>query len=132
MRLSADIVWMKDFRLCWRRRFVDDRRGKELLVDVSPLKQPKDFSRDDSCHLPVGYIPVLMQPERSLYWGTEDYLHLRESGCRLMLNLYSLFGYNGDGALNCSRMLLLKRVVYISLFGQGDTTTVIVSMDRIV
>jgi len=95
--------------------------GKELLVDVSPLQQPKGFSEMIHAICRSGYIPVLMQPERSLYWGTEDYLHLRESGCRLMLNLYSLFGYNGDGALNYSRMLLRKEWYTYLCSGREDT-----------
>lgn len=95
--------------------------GKELLVDVSPLQQPEGLSEMIHAICRSGYIPVLMQPERSLYWGTEDYLHLRESGCRLMLNLYSLFGYNGDGALNYSRMLLRKEWYTYLCSGREDT-----------
>ena len=95
--------------------------GKELLVDMSPLQQPEGLSEMIHAICRSGYIPVLMQPERSLYWGTEDYLHLRESGCRLMLNLYSLFGYNGDGALNYSRMLLRKEWYTYLCSGREDT-----------
>lgn len=92
-----------------------------MLVDVSPLQQPEGLSEMIHAICRSGYIPVLMQPERSLYWGTEDYLHLRESGCRLMLNLYSLFGYNGDGALNYSRMLLRKEWYTYLCSGREDT-----------
>ena len=86
--------------------------GKELLVDVSPLQQPEGLSEMIHAICRSGYIPVLMQPERSLYW---------ESGCRLMLNLYSLFGYNGDGALNYSRMLLRKEWYTYLCSGREDT-----------
>ena len=85
--------------------------GKELLVDVSPLQQPKGLSEMIHAIYRSGYIPVLMQPERSLYWGTEDYLHLRESG----------FGYNGDGALNYSRMLLRREWYTYLCSGREDT-----------
>ena len=88
---------------------------------TSPLQQPEGLSEMIHAICQSGYIPVLMQPERSLYWGTEDYLHLRESGCRLMLNLYSLFGYNGDGALNYSRMLLRKEWYTYLCSGREDT-----------
>ena len=95
--------------------------GKELLVDVSPLQQPKGLSEMNHAICRSGNIPVLMQPERSLYWGTEDYLHLRESGCRLMLNLFFLFGFFCEGALNYSRMLLKKGWYTYLCSGREDT-----------
>ena len=38
-----------------------------------------------------------------------------------MLNLYSLFGYNGDGAFNYSRMLLRKEWYTYLCSGREDT-----------
>lgn len=82
--------------------------GRKLLVDVSPLKESADLWRMLEAIVQAGYTPVVMQPERTVYWCTEDFFRLKEMGCQLMLNLYSLFGYNGDEALNYSRMLLKK------------------------
>ena len=71
--------------------------------------------------LAAGYTPVIMQPERTIYWGTEEFVKLKEKGCRLMMNLYSFFGYNGDEALNYSRMLI-RRNLYTHVFsGMEDT-----------
>lgn len=50
----------------------------------------------------------------------EDYLYLWELGCRLMLNLYFLFGYNGDGVLNYSCMLLRKEWYIYFCLGRED------------
>ena len=95
--------------------------GKQLLVDVSPLKEADGLWQMLESALRAGYTPVVMQPERTVYWGTEHFVRLTKMGCKLMLNLYSLFGYNGDEALNYSR-LLLKKKMYTYLFsGMEDT-----------
>lgn len=95
--------------------------GKELLVDVSPLTEPADLWGMLEASVQVGYMPVVMQPERTIYWCTEDFFRLKEMGCRLMLNRYSLFGYNGDEALNYSRMLLRKEMYSYLCSGMEDT-----------
>lgn len=94
---------------------------KELLVDVHPLRNnSKTWEMLDTA-LAAGYTPVIMQPERTIYWGTEEFVKLKEKGCRLMMNLYSFFGYNGDEALNYSRMLI-RRNLYTYIFsGMEDT-----------
>ena len=94
---------------------------KELLVDVHPLRNnSKTWEMLDTA-LAAGYTPVIMQPERTIYWGTEEFVKLKEKGCRLMMNLYSFFGYNGDEALNYSRMLI-RRNLYTHVFsGMEDT-----------
>ena len=43
------------------------------------------------------------------------------TGRVIFLNLYSLFGYNGDGALNYSRMLLRKEWYTYLCSGREDT-----------
>lgn len=94
--------------------------GSELLVDVSPLKEVADCWCMLEAILQAGYTPVVMQPERTIYWCTEDFFRLKEMGCKLMLNLYSLFGYNGDEALVYSRMLLGKEMYTYLCSGMED------------
>lgn len=95
--------------------------GRALLVDVSPLKEAADMWRMLEAIVEAGYTPIVMQPERTIYWCTEDFFRLKEMGCQLMLNLYSLFGYNGDEALNYSRMLLQKEMYTYLCSGMEDT-----------
>lgn len=94
---------------------------KELLVDVHPLKNDSRIWEMLDSALTAGYIPVIMQPERTVYWYTEDFIRLKEKGCRLMMNLYSFFGYNGDEALNYSRMLIRKNLYAYVFSGMEDT-----------
>lgn len=94
---------------------------KELLVDVHPLLKNDKFWEVLDAILDAGYTPVVMQPERSIYWGTEDFVRLKEKGCKLMMNLYSFFGYNGDDALIYSRMLLRRDLYTYAFSGIEDT-----------
>lgn len=96
---------------------------KELLVDVHPLQKNNDCEKMLDSVLAAGYIPVIIQPERTRYWGTEDFIKLKEKGCKLMMNLYSFFGYNGDGALNYSRMLIKRKLYNYVFSGMEDTKT---------
>lgn len=93
---------------------------KELLIDVHPLLKNDSFWEVLDSIINIGYIPVVMQPERSIYWGTEDFVRLKEKGCKLMMNLYSFFGYNGDDALNYSRMLLRRDLYTYAFSGIED------------
>lgn len=93
----------------------------ELLMDVHPLMNYSRTWEMLDATLEAGFTPVIMQPERTIYWGTEEFVKLKEMGCKLMMNLYSYFGYNGDEALNYSRMLM-KRNLYTYVFsGMEDT-----------
>lgn len=94
---------------------------KELLVDVHPLQNNNEIWKMLDATLTNGYVPVIMQPERTVYWGTEDLIQLKEMGCRMMMNLYSFFGYNGDEALNYSRMLIRKNLYTHVFSGMEDT-----------
>lgn len=95
--------------------------GRSLLVDVSPLKELADVWSVLEAIVQAGYTPIVMQPERTVYWCTADFFRLKEMGCQLMLNQYSLFGYNGDEALNYSRMLLKKEMYTYLCSGMEDT-----------
>jgi tyrosine-protein phosphatase YwqE len=42
-----------------------------------------------------GYVPVIAHPERYAYMQASHYIRLKERGCRLQLNLFSLAGLYG-------------------------------------
>ncbi len=96
-------------------------QDKELLVDVHPLQNDREVWKMLDATLASGYLPVIMQPERTVYWGTEDFIRLKEMGCGMMMNLYSFFGYNGDEALNYSRILARKNMYTHVFSGMEDT-----------
>lgn len=93
----------------------------ELLMDVHPLMSHLKTWEMIDATLKAGYKPVMMQPERTIYWSTEDFIRLKEKGCRMMMNLHSYFGYNGDEALNYSRMLMKKELYDYVFSGMEDT-----------
>lgn len=95
--------------------------AKKMFVEVPPLKEIHDYWQMLEAIIELGYTPIVMQPERTEYWTIEDCTRLKQIGCRFMLNLYSLFGYNGDGALFVSRMLLEKGMYTYLFSGMEDT-----------
>jgi tyrosine-protein phosphatase YwqE len=95
--------------------------GNSLIVDVSPLQEHKHTWKMIGEIIEAGYIPILIQPERTTYWKEDDFLRLKESGVRLMMNLYSLFGYNGDNALMYSRWMLSEGMYDYMCSGMEDT-----------
>ena len=95
--------------------------GKYLIIDVSPLQENEQTWDMIEEIINAGYKPILMQPERTIYWGKNDFIRLREVGVQLMLNTYSLFGYNGDSALMHSRWLLSKGMYDYVSSGIEDT-----------
>lgn len=84
--------------------------GNHLLVDVSPITKPDNLWEMIEATVAKGYTPVLVQPERYEYCHMEDFVQFRDCGCKLMMNLYSLAGYNGQAALHYSIMLLQKEM----------------------
>lgn len=95
--------------------------GIYLIVDVSPMQIHKDTFVLLDVIQKAGYIPVVVQPERTMYWSEDDFLRLKQSGAQLMLNLYSLFGYNGDQALAYSRWMLSEKMYTYVCSGMEDT-----------
>lgn len=95
--------------------------GKYLIVDVSPSEEyvRSGILIDET--VKAGYIPVIIQPERTTYWNKGDFTRLKEAGAQLMLNLYSLFGYHGDNALLYSRWMLSKGMYDYVCSGIEDT-----------
>lgn len=84
--------------------------GNYLLADASPITKPDNLWEMIDATVAKGYNPILIQPERYEYCHMEDFVQLKEHGCKLMLNLYSLAGYNGQAALHYSIMLLQKEM----------------------
>lgn len=84
--------------------------GNYLLADASPITKPDNLWEMIDATVAKGYNPILVQPERYEYCHMEDFAQLKEHGCKLMLNLYSLAGYNGQAALHYSIMLLQKEM----------------------
>lgn len=84
--------------------------GNYLLVDASPITKPDNLWEMIDATVARGYTPVLVQPERYEYCHMEDFVQLKEHGCKLMLNLYSLAGYNGQASLHYSIALLQKEM----------------------
>lgn len=95
--------------------------GEYLIIDVSPLQAHVGTSDMIKATIEAGYTPILAQPERTVYWEEEDFLRLKEAGCKFMLNLYSLFGYNGDYALMYSRWMLSEGMYDYACSGMEDT-----------
>ena len=95
--------------------------GRHILVDVSPLEKNEYIWETLKAISRAGYTPIIMQPERTTYWQEEDFRRLRGEGARLMLNLYSLFGYNGDEALMYSRWMLSEGMYDYVCSGMEDT-----------
>lgn len=94
---------------------------RQVLVDVSPVTEyAATWKRLDEI-IQTGYVPMVMQPERVTYWDIPDFEHLLTMGCKLMGNLYSLYGYNGDMALRYSRALRLQNAYNSYWSGMEDT-----------
>lgn len=97
--------------------------GIYLITDVSPLQSHKNtFDLLEEIQK-AGYVPILVQPERTTYWREEDFIQVKKTGAQLMLNLYSLFGYHGDNALMYSRWMLSKGMYTYVCSGIEDTKT---------
>ena len=79
-----------------------------LLFELSYMNMPPNlldvlFKMQDS-----GYQPVLAHPERyPFYHGAiENYLQIKEYGCKLQLNTISLTGYYGSGCRRAAEELI--------------------------
>lgn len=97
--------------------------GKYLITDASPLHHhPNTFKMLEAIRK-AGYVPVLIQPERTTYWNEDDFIRLERAGVQLMLNLCSLYGYHGDYALMHSRWMLSKGMYTYVCSGIEDMKT---------
>lgn len=94
---------------------------RQLLVDVSPVTEYAGAWEVLDGIIRAGYVPVVMQPERVTYWDMLDFERLLAMGCKLMGNLYSLYGYHGDDALYYSRRLRLQKAYDSYWSGMEDT-----------
>jgi tyrosine-protein phosphatase YwqE len=85
--------------------------GRHVLVETSYLSPPLglyDMLYDLRL---AGYQPLIAHPERYLYMQDSDYRKLKEQGCKLQLNLFSLTGVYGSHAVR-NALYLLKQGLY--------------------
>lgn len=82
-------------RLAHRDLLPIGEEGNHLLVETSYFNPPVDFYSIIKKVKSVGYFPVLAHPERYVYMGEIDYLHLKELEIKFQLNLFSLMGIYG-------------------------------------
>lgn len=82
--------------------------NRYVLADLSPITKPENLWEMIDATVAKGYTPILVQPERYEYCHMEDFFLFREHGCKLMMNMFSLAGYNGQAALYYSISLLQK------------------------
>lgn len=94
-----------------------------VLTDLSPITKPNGLWEMIDATVAKGYTPILVQPERYEYCHMEDFVQFREHGCRLMLNVFSLAGYNGQAALYYSLALLQKEMYSFVTSGIEDRKT---------
>ena len=97
--------------------------NKYLLADLSPITKPENLWKMIDTTIEKGYTPILVQPERYEYCHMEEFMKFKEHGCKLMLNVFSLAGYNGQTALYYSLMLLQKEMYSFATSGIEDKKT---------
>ncbi|MDR1356899.1 MAG: hypothetical protein LBJ58_04425 [Tannerellaceae bacterium] len=85
--------------------------GRHVLVETSYLSPP--FSLKEMLYnlRIAGYQPVIAHPERYLYMRGSDYRNLKDQGCKLQLNLFSLTGAYGAHAER-NAVYILKEGLY--------------------
>ncbi|MDR1344936.1 MAG: hypothetical protein LBJ39_06240 [Tannerellaceae bacterium] len=69
--------------------------GRHVLVETSYLSPPFALTEMLYDLRTAGYRPIIAHPERYLYMRNSDYHKLKEQGCKLQLNLFSLTGAYG-------------------------------------
>ncbi|MDR1258508.1 MAG: hypothetical protein LBK65_04385 [Tannerellaceae bacterium] len=80
--------------------------GRHVLVETSYLSPPLGLNDILYDLRLAGYQPLIAHPERYLYMRDSDYRKLKEMGCRLQLNLFSLSGvYGSYVAKNAAHLL---------------------------
>ena len=99
------------------------------MVDVSPLQEYSETGNILQTIIEIGYIPVIMQPERTTYWNMDHFIRLHDIGCKFMGSLYSFHGYNGDTALLHSLELYQRGWYDYYCSGMEDTKVMHYSED---
>lgn len=84
-----------------------------ILVEISFLAPPQEFSQVLFKLFTEGYQPVLAHPERYSYYHhqKEKYHQLKDQGCLLQVNLLSLLGYYGKNVQVIARYLVKEQLV---------------------
>ncbi|MCC8153032.1 MAG: hypothetical protein LIP01_01750 [Tannerellaceae bacterium] len=79
-----------------------------VLIETSYIAPPADLIGMIFEIILAGYQPILAHPERYLYMQDEDYKMLKDKGCNLQLNLFSLCGFYGSQVVKNAKKLLKK------------------------
>ena len=83
---------------------------KLLLVEIPYTSPPYDLEDMVFQIITNGYQPLLAHPERYFYYHNDlkEYVRLKELGFLLQVNLLSLTGYYGKGAMKVAAHLVEK------------------------
>ncbi|MDR1344618.1 MAG: hypothetical protein LBJ39_04620 [Tannerellaceae bacterium] len=85
--------------------------GHHVLVETSYLSPPMGFNEMLYDLRIAGYQSIIAHPERYLYMRNNDYHKLKDQGCKLQLNLFSLAGAYGVNAER-NAIYILKQGLY--------------------
>lgn len=84
-----------------------------VLIEMSFVSAPLNLY-EVIFHLKLyGYIPVLAHPERYIFYHNnfDEYIKLKDFGCKFQLNLLSSTGYYGKDILKISDKLLDRNLI---------------------
>lgn len=85
--------------------------NRHVLVETSYLAPPPDLAAILYGLTMAGYTPVIAHPERYMYMHERDCRLLKDRGCKLQLNLFSLSGAYGK-QVGRNAATLLKQGLY--------------------
>ncbi len=82
--------------------------NKYFLFELSYFNEPSGVQEFIFRAKNDGYTPIMAHPERYPYWtgNIELFQELKGSGCELQLNINSLSGHYGEGALKMAELLI--------------------------
>lgn len=80
--------------------------GSYLLVETSYFNPPMGLYDIIQRIKTKGFFPILAHPERYVYMGKKEYMHLKTSGVKFQLNLPSLIGMYGETVKKKAKQLL--------------------------
>ncbi len=89
----------------------DERGGEMLLVETSYYTPPMNLDMIVERVKSKGYVPILAHPERYQYMDKQDYVHWKNRGVLLQLNLPSIVGAYGPD-VEYKALWLLKENMY--------------------
>jgi protein-tyrosine phosphatase len=113
--ISAAAEYLLDdhFVSLFQKREILTLKDNFVLVEMSYLNAPIQLYNIIFDLQVAGYIPVLAHPERYLFYHNnfDEYLKLKNAGCKFQLNLLSTVGYYGKDVAEVAKKLLSKRLI---------------------